>query len=417
MAVSARAGHRDARRRPPPSSATSCAPSASTRTSRRTPTSTPTRPNPVIGVPLLRPGSPAWRSAVRHAPRSRATRTPAARRDRVRHRQALPRPRRRGHRQPHRPAGDRPHRGSSGATSTCRRSRPRSRPASTDHDRAHPVPQPRPVRLSRRRCRSRSSPACCATSCGYDGVVITDSLRMQGVREMYSDAEIPVLALKAGVDQLLMPPDLDARRWTRCSPPCRVGQAHRAADRPERAAHPEAEVQARHAGRAVRRRRTRVMQEGRHAGEPGDGAGHHRPRRSRSLANDGGLLPLKAEARDGAGHRLGRHHDGRRSRSTLTAHGTAATALPDRAGTDRRPDRAGGRERRERRPGRRADQQHRRSTRRRRSSCDALLATGKPVIAVAAQIPYDAGYVDPRRRPGSPPTAYIAPYRWSRWPR
>ncbi|WP_298177398.1 glycoside hydrolase family 3 protein [Saccharomonospora sp.] len=45
---------------------------------------------------------------------------------------------------------------------------------------------------------------------GYEGVVVTDSLGMAGVREMYSDAEIPVRALEAGVDQMLMPPDLDA---------------------------------------------------------------------------------------------------------------------------------------------------------------------------------------------------------------
>ncbi|GHF03361.1 beta-N-acetylhexosaminidase [Amycolatopsis deserti] len=42
----------------------------------------------------------------------------------------------------------------------------------------------------------------------YDGVVVTDSLQMAGVRQMHSDAEIPVLALEAGVDQMLMPPDL-----------------------------------------------------------------------------------------------------------------------------------------------------------------------------------------------------------------
>ena len=42
----------------------------------------------------------------------------------------------------------------------------------------------------------------------YDGVVVTDSLQMQGVRELHTDAEIPVLALEAGVDQMLMPPDL-----------------------------------------------------------------------------------------------------------------------------------------------------------------------------------------------------------------
>nr|WP_083752393.1 glycoside hydrolase family 3 protein [Saccharothrix sp. ALI-22-I] len=42
----------------------------------------------------------------------------------------------------------------------------------------------------------------------FDGVVITDSLAMAGVRQLHSDAEIPVLALKAGVDQLLMPVNL-----------------------------------------------------------------------------------------------------------------------------------------------------------------------------------------------------------------
>jgi len=44
---------------------------------------------------------------------------------------------------------------------------------------------------------------------GYDGVVITDALTMAGVREQYGDARVPVLALNAGVDMLLMPPDLD----------------------------------------------------------------------------------------------------------------------------------------------------------------------------------------------------------------
>ncbi|WP_030418172.1 glycoside hydrolase family 3 N-terminal domain-containing protein [Streptomyces sp. SCSIO 75703] len=44
---------------------------------------------------------------------------------------------------------------------------------------------------------------------GYDGVVVTDSLAMEGVRTKYGDERVPVLALKAGVDQLLNPPDLD----------------------------------------------------------------------------------------------------------------------------------------------------------------------------------------------------------------
>lgn len=44
---------------------------------------------------------------------------------------------------------------------------------------------------------------------GYDGVVVTDSLGMAGVREKYGDDRVPVLALKAGADQLLNPPLLD----------------------------------------------------------------------------------------------------------------------------------------------------------------------------------------------------------------
>ncbi|MFF7449093.1 MULTISPECIES: glycoside hydrolase family 3 N-terminal domain-containing protein [unclassified Streptomyces] len=43
---------------------------------------------------------------------------------------------------------------------------------------------------------------------GYDGVIVTDSLGMEGVRTKYGDDRVPVLALKAGVDQLLNPPNL-----------------------------------------------------------------------------------------------------------------------------------------------------------------------------------------------------------------
>lgn len=47
---------------------------------------------------------------------------------------------------------------------------------------------------------------------GYDGVVVTDSLGMEGVRTKYGDDRVPVLALKAGCDQLLNPPSL-ATAW------------------------------------------------------------------------------------------------------------------------------------------------------------------------------------------------------------
>ncbi|GLZ32973.1 beta-N-acetylhexosaminidase [Lentzea sp. NBRC 105346] len=44
----------------------------------------------------------------------------------------------------------------------------------------------------------------------YDGVIVTDALGMAGVRVLHpNDAEIPILALKAGADQLLMPVDLE----------------------------------------------------------------------------------------------------------------------------------------------------------------------------------------------------------------
>jgi len=44
---------------------------------------------------------------------------------------------------------------------------------------------------------------------GFGGVIMTDALTMAGVREKYRDERIPVLALKAGADLLLMPPNLD----------------------------------------------------------------------------------------------------------------------------------------------------------------------------------------------------------------
>jgi beta-N-acetylhexosaminidase len=44
---------------------------------------------------------------------------------------------------------------------------------------------------------------------GFTGVIITDSLGMAGVRQKYGDDRVPVLALQAGADMLLMPPLMD----------------------------------------------------------------------------------------------------------------------------------------------------------------------------------------------------------------
>ncbi|WP_205326509.1 glycoside hydrolase family 3 protein [Glycomyces sp. YM15] len=42
---------------------------------------------------------------------------------------------------------------------------------------------------------------------GFDGVIVTDSLEMEGVRTEYGDDRVPVMALQAGADLLLMPPN------------------------------------------------------------------------------------------------------------------------------------------------------------------------------------------------------------------
>lgn len=47
---------------------------------------------------------------------------------------------------------------------------------------------------------------------GFRGVIVTDALNMAGVRAKYGDERVPVLALQAGADQLLMPPDLALAR-------------------------------------------------------------------------------------------------------------------------------------------------------------------------------------------------------------
>ncbi|MGY0002395.1 glycoside hydrolase family 3 protein [Micromonospora sp. I033] len=47
---------------------------------------------------------------------------------------------------------------------------------------------------------------------GFRGVIVTDALNMAGVRQIYGDERVPVLALKAGADQLLMPPNLALAR-------------------------------------------------------------------------------------------------------------------------------------------------------------------------------------------------------------
>ncbi|MEE6272057.1 exo-beta-N-acetylmuramidase NamZ domain-containing protein [Georgenia sp. MJ206] len=43
---------------------------------------------------------------------------------------------------------------------------------------------------------------------GFDGVIVTDALNMQGARDEFGDERVPVEAILAGADQMLMPPNL-----------------------------------------------------------------------------------------------------------------------------------------------------------------------------------------------------------------
>ncbi|MGW3996212.1 glycoside hydrolase family 3 protein [Amycolatopsis sp. NPDC004772] len=222
---------------------------------------------------------------------------------------------------------------------------------------------------------------------GYDGVVITDSLEMQGVREMHSDAEIPVLALKAGVDQLLMPVHLDV------------------AINAVLAAVKSGDIPMRRIDQSVLRvlklkfksgilfspfvDPNRVMKT---VGTPSNLATAQdiADRGITAVANDAGLLPLKQKPATALVTGWGVSTTTTLAQK-LTAHGTAATAYQ----TGQTP----------------TDAQVAQAVAKAQTAdlvvvltnniatyplqtklLDALQATGKPVVAVAAQIPYDAGY-------------------------
>ncbi|MGW5719658.1 glycoside hydrolase family 3 protein [Amycolatopsis sp. NPDC003865] len=222
---------------------------------------------------------------------------------------------------------------------------------------------------------------------GYNGVVITDSLEMQGVRELHSDAEIPVLALKAGVDQLLMPVHLDV------------------AINAVLAAVKSGEIPVQRIDQSVLRVLKLKLKSGmlfapfvdpnrvmKTVGTPANLATAQdiADRGITAVANDAGLLPLKQKPATALVTGWGATTTATLAQK-LTAHGTAATAYQ----TGQAP----------------TDAQIAQSVANAKNVdlvvvltnniggfplqtklLNALQATGKPVVAVAAQIPYDAGY-------------------------
>ena len=240
---------------------------------------------------------------------------------------------------------------------------------------------------------------------GYNGVIVTDSLGMQGVRDMFGDEEVPVMALEAGIDQLLMPPNL--------------GLAENAV------------LNAVHTGRLTEKRIDesvlRILQLKWKRGallKPfvDEKAVPRKVGTEQNLAkvqkltdktvtvlrNDADVLPATTAPGKvlvaGVGDTVNTTKSPTQLAAALTARGSQATALP----TGLKPT---------------AEQITAATTATQGSDLvvlltnnlstnttqsdllRALLATGKPVVAVASQVPYDAGFVT------EAPT-WIATYSW-----
>ncbi|MFL6126977.1 glycoside hydrolase family 3 protein, partial [Actinophytocola sp.] len=237
----------------------------------------------------------------------------------------------------------------------------------------------------------------------YRGVIVTDSLGMGGAN-VFPEAEIPVMALEAGVDQLLMPPHLQLAL-----------DSVKAAVRSGRLTEKRIDS-------SVLRILTLKVKRGILIAPFADeskitqrvGTSDHvaaiqqiSDRTTTVVRNNAGLLPLPGNPGKvlvtGIGDTVSTARSPQWLADSLNRRGATATALatgssPSAATingavaaantsdlvivlTNNLKDRVN-----------------------QRNLVSALLATGKPVIAVASQIPYDAGYVDA-------PT-WVATYSW-----
>ncbi|WP_091672068.1 glycoside hydrolase family 3 protein [Amycolatopsis marina] len=239
---------------------------------------------------------------------------------------------------------------------------------------------------------------------GYDGVVVTDSLQMAGVREMYSDAEIPVRAIEAGVDQMLMPPDLGvaidgvlaAVRSGRLSEQRIDESVRRILElKWKRGILAKPLVNERAVDRKVGTRENRAAIQ-----EITD-------RTTTVLRNEDGVLPVSADTGNvlvtGWNRPTYPGYPAEPVEALAAAMGPSATALstgssPDAAAVENAVRLAGESELVV------VLTNNLRSSSAQRALLNELLATGKPVVAVAVQEPYDPGYVDA-------PT-WIATYDW-----
>ena len=237
----------------------------------------------------------------------------------------------------------------------------------------------------------------------FRGVIVTDSLGMGGAN-VFPEAEIPVMALEAGVDQLLMPPHLQV-----------------ALDSVKSAVHSGRLTERRIDQSVIRILALKIKRaiivapfcdEGRlsqRVGTPNHLATVQQvsDRTTTVLRNNAGLLPFRGNPGKvlvtGVGDTVVTARSPQWLADSLNRRGATATALPTGTNpsaatisgavaaantsdvvvvlTNNLKDRVN-----------------------QRNLVNSLLATGKPVIAVASQIPYDAGYVDA-------PT-WLATYSW-----
>ncbi|MFJ9726933.1 glycoside hydrolase family 3 protein [Streptomyces sp. NPDC101209] len=245
---------------------------------------------------------------------------------------------------------------------------------------------------------------------GYDGVVVTDSLGMEGVRTKYGDDRVPVLALKAGVDQLLNPPDL-AVAWNAVLKAVRDGELTEA--RLDESILRILRLKARL--RLFDEPYAREADVDRRVGTKShlEAADRIAERTTTLLVNEGGLLPLSPRTRKrvlvvGADPASPSGTTGPPTgvlAAALTELGFAATALPTgtapSAATIAKAVAAAGD----------ADAvvvgtYNLTAASSQKTLAEQLVATGKPVVAVAIRNPYDVAQL-----PSVP--AVLAAYSWT----
>ena len=238
---------------------------------------------------------------------------------------------------------------------------------------------------------------------GYRGVIVTDSLGMGGAN-VFPPEEIPVMALEAGVDQLLMPPNLqlalDSVRGA-------VESGRLSERRIDQSVlrilllklkrgiltHPFADLDAVDDKVGTPAHLAAIQEISDHT--------------TTVLRNDADLLPLASPPGNvlvaGIGDTVFPNRSPEWLAQSMSARGSTATPLPtglhpNQATIDGAAAAAGN-----------ADlvvvlTNNLEDNTEQRTLVQALQATGKPVVAVASQIPYDAGFVDA-------PT-WVATYNW-----